>query len=86
MNNLQRTTLRQYYTDAQVTAWFGARSDRELGLLIDALATMTPGERIAFGRQCAAVRRMQRARKPLQQHSEFGRMLVEMSHEVKHDK
>lgn len=85
MNTLIKTQLQKHFSDAQMRAFFGARSDDELGQIVTAVETMTTQQLAGFKRQLGAVHRQRMAHRKIKSkgHSVFGSMLVDVSKHMK---
>ena len=82
MNELLKAGLMVHFSDAQLTAFFGARSDSELETILDAMQKMTPSQVVRFKRQLGILYRRshglrQNNRKGT--HSVMGTLIVEAS-------
>ena len=83
MNKALRDRLQANFTAAQVTAFFGSRTDAELQQILDTIKHMTPIQIQAFKRQLGVMYRQQIAsrKRVAKGHSDFGKMLVQLGRE-----
>lgn len=84
MNIELKARLKQWYSDAQIVAFFGARSDSELAQIVTAMQDMTDQQVAKFRKQLGATYRKQlAARPPKRRRSAFGVMLVRLHNDDK---